>query len=81
MGNSETQSIECQLIDSLKRSEIDGLVVDYAEIGLDKVLDNDIIQDIPILKSLVALAKISLNIRDKLYVKKVYNFLINLYSH
>ncbi|MBN1763740.1 MAG: hypothetical protein JW860_00650 [Sedimentisphaerales bacterium] len=68
------EAIEGKLIKSLKVDKLKELASDYAELGLDSILDEGIVKDIPIIKSIASIAKIGLNIRDKLFTKKLLNF-------
>jgi hypothetical protein len=72
------QNLEGKLVQSIEAKEIGELIVDYAEIGLDKLLEEEIVKDIPILRTAYSLVKVGLNIRDRLYIKKVYGFLVQV---
>lgn len=67
--------LEGKLVESLEVKELGSLTADYAELGLDSILDNGIVKDIPILRTAFSLVKIGLNVRDRIYVKKIYGFL------
>lgn len=69
------EKLEGKLVKSIEAKELSDLAVDYAEVGLDSILDEGIIRDIPILRTLVSIAKAGLNVRDRLYVKKIAYFL------
>jgi hypothetical protein len=73
--NDNSNKIEGKLIESLEAKELGSLTIDYVELGLDSILDDGIIKDIPILRTAVSLVKIGLNVRDRIYVKKIYCFL------
>lgn len=74
-NTNEENRIEGKLIQSLEVKELGELATEYAELGIDSILDDGVIKDIPILRTLVEIAKIGLNIRDRIYVKKIMNFL------
>jgi len=78
MQEETKQSIDGKLVKSLETQELSSLATEYAEIALDSVFDNGIIKDIPILRTIISLAKTGLNFRDRLYVKKLANFLIQI---
>lgn len=72
------EQLEGKLVESLEAKELGSLTADYTELGLDSILDDGIVKDIPILRTLVGLAKIGLNVRDRIYVKKIYGFLVEV---
>ena len=74
-NTNEENRIEGKLIQSLEVKELGELATEYAELGIDSILDDSVIKDIPILRTLVGIARIGLNIRDRIYVKKIINFL------
>jgi hypothetical protein len=51
------------------------LLVDLADIGINNVLDDGIINEIPILKTIASVCKIGLNIRDRFFAKKIVYFI------
>ncbi len=69
------EHIEGKLVKSIEAKELGALTADYAELGLDALLEDGILKDIPIVGTLVSFAKVGLNIRDRLYVKKLIGFL------
>lgn len=50
-------------------------VTDITEIGIDSIFDNKIIDEVPVLKSIAAVCKIGLNIRDRYFAKKLITFI------
>ena len=50
------------------------LSVDYAEIGLDALIDNEVISEIPIVKSIIGITKIGLSIKERYNLKKLLVF-------
>lgn len=75
MQEETKQYIDGELVKSLETQELGKLATEYAKLGLDSIIDGEIVKDIPILRTAVSLAKIGLNIRDRLYVKKIALFL------
>lgn len=71
----ENNLLEGKLVKSLEAKELEDLAVEYSELGLDSILDDGIVKDIPILRTVVSLAKIGFNIRDRIYLKKIVGFL------
>lgn len=58
--------------------EFTSLGIDIAETGIDSLLDLEMFKNIPIVKSVQALAKVSLAIRDKHLLKKLLIFIETL---
>jgi len=69
------EAIEGKLVESLEVKRLGELAADCAELGLDSILDDGIVKDIPILRTAVSIAKIGFNIRDRIYIKKIASFL------
>ena len=68
---NDPDNLEGKLVESIEIKELSSLTTDYAELGLDSILDNSIVKNIPILKTAVSLVKTGLNVRDRIYVKKI----------
>jgi hypothetical protein len=78
MIKNENQPLEGKLIKSIESKELSSLTSDYTELGLDSILDDGIVKDIPVLRTLVSIAKLTKNVRDRLYLKKMSRFLVQL---
>jgi hypothetical protein len=76
--DDNSNKLEGKLVESLEAKELGRLTTNYAELGLDGILDDGIIKDIPILRTAVSLAKIGLNIRDRIYAKKIIGFIAQI---
>lgn len=57
------------------KSDLSQIVGDLAEITIDQILDNKLLKDIPIVGVFAKLLSIGANIKDKLFLKKILNFL------
>ena len=55
--------------------EISGLGIDMADVGLDSIIDNPTLKEIPIIKYIQSIAKITLSVRDAFEAKKQMVFL------
>jgi hypothetical protein len=73
--SEENNLLEGKLVESFEAKELGDLAAEYSELGLDSILDDGIVKDIPILRTVVSLAKIGFNIRDRIYLKKIIGFL------
>src|SRR4030042_3105014 len=54
------------------------LSLDFGEIILDNLMKEGLLKEIPFLRSAVAIAKISKNIRDHIFLKKIITFMNKL---
>jgi hypothetical protein len=70
----EEKSIIKPLENELLNPSLD-LGIDYAEMGLDAILDNDVLKEIPIVKSAVGLMKIGISLKERHDLKKILVFL------
>lgn len=65
--------------DSLMINSTD-IIGDYLELGIDSILENEILKEIPIFKSLLSVGKISKNIRERNCLKNLAIFINELNS-
>ena len=78
MNDDTEQKLEGKLVKSFGVKDLGDLAAEYAELGLDSILDEGLVKDIPIVRTLVSIAKIGANIRDRLYVRKIIDFLVQV---
>lgn len=68
-----------ELIPSFKETILDkGLsdtALDYAELGLDSILDNNIFSDLPFFRTLIGVAKTASNIRERNLLRNTARFI------
>jgi hypothetical protein len=62
----------------IKSKELGEITIELVEQVLDKSIGNNIIQEIPILKSLVTARKIYSSYTDRIFIKKAMNVLLEL---
>lgn len=74
------ESLNKSLEISIFSKDTKDLAVDYSEIALDKILDNDVLNEIPIIKTIVGLYKTGVGIKERFTLKKVAKFLFRLNS-
>jgi len=70
------------LTDSISKEIINtslDLSVDYAEIGIDELIDGTL-KEIPFVKTIYSVSKIGYSIKEKFFVKKLLTFLQELHS-
>ncbi|MDE1944537.1 MAG: hypothetical protein KGH97_03555, partial [Patescibacteria group bacterium] len=56
------------------------LAIDYSEIGLDEFFDNGLLKEIPIVRSLAAIVRTGIAIRERFFIKKFVVFLRELHQ-
>jgi hypothetical protein len=70
------------LVKSVESSGLSDIAKDYGEKGLDNLIsaitDNDAVKEIPIIKSIIGLYKGAIALRDRNYVKKIFQFLFQV---
>lgn len=69
-----SQSLE----DFLKKDDLSNLAVSFGEVGIDAILENGILKDIPILSSILGGINAIGSVRDALFAKKLVSFLSEL---
>ena len=69
------ESLEVSLIDSIAKGEIKGLAADFGEISLDALLDDGLLQSIPVVGTVARIYRATISIRDRLFLRKVLLFL------
>lgn len=55
--------------------DIHSIAVEAGEIGLDAILEDGVLKDIPVISTVVGLYKIGTSIKERHYVKKLYQFI------
>ena len=78
MNESSNDEIGKSLARTLRDSSLSELAQDAGEFGLDHVLENDALQSIPVIKTLRNLYKGGVSVRNYLFTKKLFRFLVSL---
>jgi hypothetical protein len=76
-GNKE-RSVEVIVASALTSPDLDDLAADYAQLGLDGFIGADAVSEIPVIKSVVAVVRAGLRVRDRLFARKLLDFLSGL---
>lgn len=76
----ESKDLASSLIDSLTDYDPAQITPDLVEVGLDHVLDDGIVKDIPFVRTFYAIYKTTVSLRDRAFVKKLLIFLSSLNS-
>lgn len=69
------QSPDAGLIETVANSDLRDVAKDATELVVDSFLIDGVLKEIPIVRSVVGLAKAGMSIRDRLFVEKVLRFL------
>jgi hypothetical protein len=75
---NELESLSNSLETTLKDSDLQNITADLAETFTDELLSDGLLKDIPIIGTIVGLAKASLNLKDRLFVKKLISFMAGI---
>ena len=67
-----------QLAEIIKSDGLKDITFDLIENALDDSISNDVIKEIPVLKSIYSLGKIFNSITDRIFIKKAMNVLLEL---
>ncbi|KOY87380.1 hypothetical protein AD998_15615 [bacterium 336/3] len=68
-------SLNKDLLKTLKTSDLKDVTKDITESGIDLLIKNEILKEIPIIKSIVGVFKLGISIKDMFFLKKLLRFL------
>lgn len=74
-SNTEIQS---SFNRTLQDSNLLDFTTDMSELAIDQLIDEDVLREIPIVKSIVSLTKVGISIHDKLFLKKIITFMYGI---
>lgn len=72
--NSNLNEVSSELGKALMSNNFD-IITDYSEIALDSIFDSKIVDEVPVIKTIAALCKTGMAIRDRHFAKKILIFL------
>jgi hypothetical protein len=78
MEDTEKLRLEESLVTSIRRPDLRDALADVAEIGLDQLLEEGPLRDIPVLGTLLRLRSAWGGVRDYIFARKVTRFLISV---
>ncbi|WP_137885156.1 hypothetical protein [Pseudomonas sp. 2FE] len=73
--SDKPQTLGSAITETILSEPVDSLVSEYAEIGIDAILSEGILKEIPFVHSLIAVTKIGITISDRLLINKLIKFL------
>lgn len=80
-GNDELDTgdaLEGAFISSVSNSDLSGIATDVGEVGLDALLDEGVLNEIPVLGILAKAYNVFGTVNNRLFAKKLIRFLANL---
>ncbi len=75
MNDEAKESLEKGLLSTLKNEDLGNVCKDFSELAIDAFLQDGIARDIPIINSILGLAKAGFTVRDRLFIEKVIKFI------
>jgi len=69
-------AVQAVVAGALTSPGLDDLAIDYGELGLDALIDSDVVSEIPVVKSVVSIVRMGKGVRDRLFARKLINFLV-----
>ena len=72
----DARSISKELIEKAVDPDLATIGVEIADVGLDNLLDENILKEIPVIKTIYALGRFGNAVREKLFVAKIAKFLL-----
>jgi hypothetical protein len=71
----DVQDIGNSLVETIVSPELASTVQDLVEVGLDTIINDGVLRDIPIISTIIGTAKAWISVRDKLLLEKLKRFL------
>lgn len=73
-----SKEMSSPIVELASNQELQSLLQELAEIGVDSVMQDGILKDVPLIGTLVDLAKTGRNVRDLLFMRKLQSFLSSM---
>jgi hypothetical protein len=64
-------AVEAIVVGALMSPGSDELAAEYAQLGLDGIIDGDTFSELPVAKSVIAVARMGIRIPDRLFARKL----------
>ena len=68
-------SLEAAVSGALTAPGLDDLAAEYAELGLDGFMDDSIVAELPVAKTILSVVRVGVGIRNRLFARKLLDFL------
>lgn len=63
------------LVETISKAELPATISDYGEIAFDSLLDDGIVKEIPIIKTIASLIKTGIAVKDYYFIKRLARFI------
>lgn len=71
-------NLPVKITETLKDDNFQDVIMDLGETAIDTIFDDGVLKEVPILGSVLGLARATMTIQDKLFAKKLLTFLVQL---
>ncbi len=71
-------NLEYSIVEAIKKEDLSSLSEDYGEVLFNSLMQDGTLKDIPIVHTIVALTKLGIDIKNRIFAKKLIKFLISL---
>lgn len=78
--SADSESLSEAIVSTIVDADLPALAGEYLEAGIDALLSEGVLRDIPFIGTVVAVGKATVTIRDRLFVRKLLQFLGGLNS-
>lgn len=72
------QSLGAEIVATVKSAALASLAEDYFEIGIDSILSEGVLRELPVVSTVLALGKVGASISDRVFAGKLCRFLFSL---
>ena len=69
------ENIDTSFTETIRNSDLSEVTIDFAENFMDSLFEEGLLKDLPIINTLFGISKMAINIKDKLFLKKIIYFL------
>ena len=70
--------IEYSLVKTLKESELSSILEEYSELTIKSLFENELVDKIPVIKTIRAIYQTSKSIQNYIFTKKILKFMFNV---
>ncbi len=74
MNHSEKEIID-SWSETIAESNVGDILIDISEVGLDSIVDSELIKEVPVIKTIVSVYKLGHTLRERSYIRKLAKFL------
>ncbi|GBE17011.1 hypothetical protein BMS3Abin15_00844 [bacterium BMS3Abin15] len=78
MITQDNNNLEIKMIDSITETGVGSIIENGIEISIDSIINEELLKEVPVVKSVVAISRGVLGVRDYLFLKKIIGFLTEI---